>query len=323
MRAIEIADDDQKTLKWGHAPRPLCGPQDIVIRNYATALNRADLLQRKGLYPVPEKASPILGLECAGIVAEVGPEVEGWAVGDRVCSLLSGGGYAEYVSTPYELALPIPGFMTFAEAASLPEALYTAYLNLILEANLREDESVLVHAAGSGVGLAALQILGILGARAFGTASEAKLERIRDFGAAAIDRNKLDFVDFVLDETHGDGVDVVLDCVGGAYLEKNQKVLARGGRLVVIGLLGGADGELDLRQLLMKRQSVIGSVLRSRTIAEKIAITMDLARDVWPYVMSGDIVATIDSEFGIESANEAHARMKDNLNVGKIVLNIP
>lgn len=323
MRAIRVSDDAERSLVWDQAPRPLCGPEDVLIRVHATALNRADLLQRAGRYPVPAGASPILGLEAAGVVAEVGVAVSGWQVGDRVCALLSGGGYAQWVASPADLLLPIPDSMTFVEAAALPEVLYTAYLNLILEAELGEDETVLIHAGGSGVGTAALQILRGLGVPTFATASAGKLDGIRELGARAIDRQKEDFASIIKEETDGRGVDVILDPVGGEYLESNLKALAPGGRLVVIGLLGGPKAELNLQRLLMKRQRIVGSVLRSRSVAEKIAITQRLVSDVWRWVEDGQIQPVIDQVYSVEDAGEAQARMRANLNFGKIILRVP
>ncbi len=316
MKAIQIVGD---SLVWADYRDPFCGPEDVVLDIAATAVNRADLLQRKGHYPPPPGASEILGLEAAGIVSEVGPATVGWRVGDRAACLLAGGGYAERVRVHHSALIPLPDSMPFELAAAIPEVFYTAFVNLFLEAGLSEGETVLIHAGGSGVGTAGIQMAVESGCRVIATASEPKLESISELGAFAVDRNSEDFVECVLEVTEGKGADVILDPVG-TYLPRNQKCLAHEGRLVVIGLMGGLSAELDLRTLLSKRQRVIGSVLRSRSIEEKAAITAHFLHEIWPMILDERIGPIIDEEYKIEDVEAAHAHLASNESFGKLVL---
>lgn len=316
MKAIQIDGD---SLVWADYRDPFCGPEDVVLDIAATAVNRADLLQRKGFYPPPPGASEILGLEAAGIVSEVGPATVGWRVGDRAACLLSGGGYAERVRVHHSALIPLPDSMPFELAAAIPEVFYTAFVNLFLEAGLSEGETVLIHAGGSGVGTAGIQMAVESGCRVIATASEPKLESISELGAFAVDRNSEDFVECVLEVTEGKGADVILDPVG-TYLPRNQQCLAHEGRLVVIGLMGGLSAELDLRTLLSKRQRVIGSVLRSRSIEEKAAITAHFLHEIWPMILDERIGPIVDAEYNIEDVEAAHAHLASNESFGKLVL---
>lgn len=318
MFAVAIGDDPDNTLTLSQdAVRPICGPGDVLIEVKATSVNRADLLQRKGLYPPPPGASPILGLEAAGIIAEVGSAVDGWQVGDRVCTLLTGGGYAQFVAAPHELLLPLPSHMSFVEAAAIPEVFYTAFLNLFLEGELDTGERLLVHAAASGVGTAAIQLALAAGAsHVYGTASAPKLEQLEAMGCTAFDRHEVDFGE-VIDE-----VDVILDPVAAGYLSANLNLLSTGGRLVVIGLLGGTRDELDLARLLRRRLRIVGSVLRSRSVAEKAEITRMFLEQAWPLFGEGQLEPIIDRVFELEEANEAHALLRTNTTFGKIVLTV-
>ncbi|RAL23989.1 NADPH:quinone oxidoreductase [Lujinxingia litoralis] len=324
MKAIAVEPhEDSPRLVWQTHPKPAPGPGEVLIRVKATACNRADLLQARGRYPVPEGASAILGLEAAGEVVELAADVQGVSPGDRVCALLSGGGYAEYVTCPASLLLPVPDTMSMEEAAAMPEVFYTAFLNLYLEGELRPGERVLVHAAASGVGTAALQLCRLTQNPVIGTASAEKLDHLQTLGAErAIDRHNEDFESIVREWTGGQGVDVILDPVGGTYLEANMKSLATGGRLVVIGLLGGAKAPLALNRLLMKRLQIKGSVLRSRSLAEKEEITRAFKERIWPHVTTGELHPVIDEVLPIEDAEQAHGRLAANATLGKIVLRV-
>jgi putative PIG3 family NAD(P)H quinone oxidoreductase len=286
----------------------------------ATALNRADLLQAAGRYPPPPGASQILGLEAAGVV-------EG--TGEHVFFLLPGGGYAEKVAVPRGMLMPIPDGMGFVEAASIPEAWFTAYLNLLVEGGLkggngRRDEVALIHAAASGVGTAALQLLRRKGILAIATTRSAfKLEPLRALGAMqAIDTSKDDFAGTIEKSYGRDAIDLVLDPVGGAFLEKNLRVLKRGGRLVLIALMAGGSSTIDLRTVLSKRLRIIGSTLRSRPVDEKIALTQAFVSDVLPGFTDGSLTTVIDSVLPLSRAADAFRRMAANENVGKIVLTV-
>lgn len=323
MRAI-VVQDGSGELRWAEVATPAPGPETVLVEVRATAVNRADLLQRRGLYPPPKGESDILGLEVAGVIAAVGASVTRWRAGDRVCCLLGGGGYAELVTVHQELVLPIPERLSFEEAAAVPEVFYTAFLNLVLEGGLQKGERVLVHAGGSGVGTAAIQLARHLGAAVFVTAGSAdKLERCRALGAqAAIDYKREDFGARVAELTGGEGVDVILDCVGGAYLERNLRALRTRGRLVVIGLMGGTTAEINLAPLVAKRLRVIGSVLRSRPLAEKIAITEAFRAHVLPLLASGELKPIVDGVYPIAEAAAAHEHVAANRNFGKVVLRV-
>lgn len=307
-------------------PRPLpdaaVGPTDVRIAIAATAVNRADLLQRAGNYPPPPGASPVLGLECAGTVVEAGAQA-GIAVGARVAALLTAGGYADEVVCPADHTLPA-GDLPFEVAAALPEALCTAYLNLVVEAGIRPGERAIVHAAASGVGTVALQLLAARGNPTWATAgSDAKIAACIALGAAGgTVRHRGRWVDDVLAWTDGAGVDVALDPVGAAYLEDHQRALAVGGRLVVIGLMGGRSATLDLGRLLVKRQRVIGSVLRSRSNAEKAALIRAIRDDAWPLCLAGRVTPPICAELPLDRAEEAHALVASDATIGKAVLRV-
>ena len=323
MKAIRVVGE---RLVWtdADAPAGAPGPGHVRIAIRASAVNRADLLQRVGGYPPPPGASDILGLECAGIVEAVGDGVARVDVGDSVCALLAGGGYAEAVVVPAGQVLKVPRGLSLVEAASLPEVFATAYLNLYMEARLRLRETVLLHAGASGVGTAAIQLCREFGNPCYVTAgSESKVARCVELGAAAgCDRHAASFADEVREWTAGAGVDVILDPVGGAYLADNLASLKREGRLIVIGLLGGARAELPLAAVLTRRLSVIGSTLRSRTIAQKAAV-MDALRDrVWPKIEAGAIRPVIDTVFPMDRAEQAHGLIAGNETFGKVVLEV-
>lgn len=325
MRAIVVEPaEPSPRLIWGEAPDPEIGNGDVLVRVRASAVNRADLLQARGSYPPPPGASPILGLEMAGEIAELGSDVHDWTVGDRVCALLPGGGYAELASVPAGMLLRLPDDWSFAQGAAIPEVWLTAFLNLFIEASLGPGETALVHAGASGVGTAAIQLVRASGAKIIVTAgTPEKVARCLELGAdVAIDYKRGDFVGRVLEATGGKGVDVILDPVGGDYLERNIRCLARFGRLVNIGLLGGRSGSLDVGALLGKRLHIIGSTLRSRPVEEKIRITAAFRNRFWDALANGTLRPVIDRTFRIRDAGEAHAYVAANKNVGKVILEI-
>ncbi len=315
---------DESVLRVGEAPAPALGPGALRIRVVATAVNRADLLQRQGMYPPPPGASPILGLECAGTVSEIGPGVSGWRVGDRVMALLTGGGYAEEVVVDAGSAMPVPESLPLEQAAAVPEVFLTAYLNLFELGGLAAGGTALVHGGGSGVGTAAIQLCKAAGAHVYVTAgSDAKCRRCRDLGAdLAVNYRSDSFAARVQDATGGRGVDVVLDPIGAAYLADNLKSLAIGGRLVVIGLMGGVKAELPLAALLARRLSVIGSTLRSRSAEEKAAIIAGFQRRFGADLEAGKIRPVIDRVLPLEAVADAHRAMKASEHFGKIVLRL-
>lgn len=319
MKAL-IPDGD--TLSWRDVLTPTPGAGEVLLRVRAAGVNRADLSQRAGHYPPPPGASEILGLEVAGQVAELGPEVTGVRVGDEVCALLTGGGYAEYVAAPAALLLPIPKGWTLEAAAGLPEAFLTAHLNLFGVAGLQAGEAVLVHGGASGVGTAAIQLAREAGAAIYATAgTDAKVALCRELGAVAFNYRTADFAEAV--QAHTEGVEVVLDMVGQGYLARNLALLRTGGRLVVIATLSGSLAELELRTLMSKRLSLYGSTLRSRPLAEKAALVEDFRARFWGALEAGRLRVVLEQTFDIRAADAAHARMKQNLNSGKLVLRVP
>jgi putative PIG3 family NAD(P)H quinone oxidoreductase len=304
-----------EALAFGEAPDPSLRDGDVLVRVRATAVNRADLLQAAGKYPPPPGESEILGLEAAGVV-------EG--TDERVCFLLPGGGYAERVAVPRGMLMPIPANLSFEEAAAIPEAWFTAYLNLFREGALAAGEVVLVHAAASGVGTAAIQLAKDAGASVVATVrSAAKAGPLAALGAdLVVDTTARDFAEAVEERFGKSSVGLVLDPVGGATLAGNLRVMTRCGRLVLIATMGGGTAELDLRAVLSKRLRVLGSTLRARALAEKVDLTSAFVRDVLPGFADGRFRPLVDSVFPLESAAEAHRRMAANANVGKIVLTV-
>jgi putative PIG3 family NAD(P)H quinone oxidoreductase len=325
MRAILIdRPGDESVMHIGECPAPRTGPGEIRIAVAATAVNRADLLQREGRYPPPPGASEILGLECAGKVAEVGEGVRGFRVGDRVMALLGGGGYAEETVVDARHAMPVPEALTLLEAAALPEVFLTAFLTVFRLAAYRDGEIVLAHGGGGGVGTAAITLVKLRGGTVAVTAgSAAKCRRCREAGAdLAVDYHAQDFVEEVLALTGGRGVDVVLDHVGGPYLARNMTVLATNGRIVIIATIGGGSAEIDLRVLMRRRASVIGSTLRSRPADEKAAVVADFLGRFGADLGAGRIRPVIDSIVPWAEASEAHRRMAASRHFGKIVLQV-
>lgn len=325
MKAIVVRTEKQKyRLVWEEVPDVTPGPDEVLVDVKATAVNRADLLQAMGLYPPPPGESEILGLEMAGVVASTGSQVQGRQIGDRVIGLLSGGGYAHQVAIHPELLLDLPESWSYAQGAAIPEVWLTAYSNLFMEAELKSGQTVMIHAGGSGVGTAGIQLAREAGATVFVTAgSAAKLERCRELGASiGVNYKQQDFVEEVMAATEGRGVDVILDPIGGAYLNKNLELLKENGRLVNIGLLGGSTAEINLGAVLGKSLRIIGTRLRSRPLAQKIEITRMFADSFWSSFAAGRLQPIIDSVFNIEEADAAHDYVKQNKNTGKVILKI-
>lgn len=320
MRAIvQPAPGGIDTLSLGELPVPVPGPGQLLVRVRAAGVNRADLVQREGHYPPPPGASPILGLEISGEIAGLGRQAEGWQQGQAVFGLVSGGGYAEYALLDADCAIAKPDWLSHAQAAGLPEAWMTACFNLQDVGQLQAGETVLIHAGASGVGAAAIQLGKLLGARVCCTVgSEAKAAFCTRLGAdSVVERSQLDFATVL--RAQG-GADLILDCIGGAYLEANLACLNRDGRLVMIGLMGGVRAEIDLGRLLVKRLTVRGSTLRSQPTAVKAGLARTLAGQIMPALASGRLQLTLDRSFTLAKAGEAHAYLQKNANLGKVVL---
>jgi putative PIG3 family NAD(P)H quinone oxidoreductase len=325
MKAIIVKkENDIPILSWEDAPDPAITNDEVRVEIRATAVNRADLLQAQGLYPPPAGVSDILGLEMAGVIADVGTAVDRWKIGDRILALLPGGGYARQAVVDHRLLMPLPDNWSFAQGAAVPEVWLTAYSNLFMEGRLQAGETVLLHAGGSGVGTAGIQMACAAEATVMVTAgAESKLEACRNLGAdLAVNYKKEDFLHKVQKATAGRGVDLILDPVGAAYLDKNLQALAENGRLVNIGLLSGAAGQLNLGLVLGKSLRIIGSRLRSRPLAEKIDITREFVKQFWNSLNTGKLQPVIDTIFPIQRAQEAHDYVRQNLNIGKVVLEI-
>ena len=312
------------TLEWGQVADVSYGPQEVLVNIRATAINRADLAQAAGNYPPPPGVTDVLGLEMAGEVAAVGQGVEGWQPGDRVCALLSGGGYAEQVAVHPDMLNRLPDSWSYAQGAAVPVEWLTAYVNLFLEGGLAAGEVVLIHAGGSGVGTAAVQLAVAAGATALVTAgTAAKLASCQALGAAlAINYKEEDFLEHVLEYTAGAGVHLILDPVGAAYLARNLRALRENGRLVQIGLLSGQKAELNMGLVLGKSLRLIGSRLRPRSLAEKIEITSGFGERFWPLLVNGTLAPVIDRVFAVQEAQEAHQYVYQNRNIGKVILDV-
>ena len=303
-------------------PIPQAAAGDVLIKVTAAGVNRPDVLQRRGKYPPPPGASDIPGLELAGTIAAIGAGAEGWKVGDEVCALVAGGGYAEYCVAPAPQCLAVPRGLDLIGAAAIPETFFTVWTNLFERGRLQAGERVLIHGGTSGIGTTAIQLARAFGAIAFATAgSNDKCEACRGLGAArAINYNAEDFVAVVRDVTDGEGVDVILDIVGGEYLPRNLDCLRLNGRLVQIGLIGGSKASLDLRAVLHKRLTLTGSTLRARTVAEKGAIARELERAVWPLLDRGDVHPVVHAWFPLERAADAHRELESGRVIGKLIL---
>ncbi|WP_037911498.1 NAD(P)H-quinone oxidoreductase [Actinacidiphila yeochonensis] len=316
MYAITIPEPGgPEALTWAEVADPVAGDGEVVVEVAATAVNRADILQRQGFYPPPPGASPYPGLECSGRIAEVGPGVTGWAVGDEVCALLAGGGYAQRVAVPAGQLLPVPEGVGLVEAAALPEVTATVWSNVFMVAHLRPGETLLVHGGSSGIGTMAVQLGKAVGARVAVTAGSArKLAFCAELGAdVLIDYREQDFVAEVT-------ADVVLDIMGAKYLARNLDALAVNGRLVVIGMQGGARAELDLGKLMAKRAAVAATSLRSRPLAEKAAVIGAVREHVWPLIAAGTVRPIVDRVLPLAEAAQAHRVLESSDHIGKVLL---
>ena len=326
MRAvIASGTGGPEVLSVGDAPDPTLRPGEVLVDVAATAVNRADTLQRRGFYPVPAGSSEIIGLECSGTIAELGPDVgseaDGWAVGDEVCALLTGGGYAARVAVPVGQLMPVPAGVSLVDAAALPEVVCTVWSNVFMVAGLQPREKLLIHGGAGGIGTMAIQLATALSAKVFTTAGSAeKLAVCADLGAdVTINYRDEDFVEVLRADG---GADVILDNMGAQYLARNIDALATSGRLVIIGMQGGTKAELDISALLRKRAAVIATTLRARPAEEKAAICAEVVEHVWPLVADGVVVPVIHDRLPLEEVATAHRLMEDSGHVGKIVLTL-
>ena len=323
MRAVIATEPGgPEVLSVTELPDPSPGEGEVVIDMVATAVNRADTLQRQGNYPPPAGASDVLGLECSGVVSAVGPGVTAWSVGDEVCALLAGGGYAELVVVPAGQVMPVPAGVDLVTAGALPEVACTVWSNVFMVAGLQPGETLLVHGGAGGIGTMAIQLAHALGSRVLTTAGSAeKLEVCRSLGAdVTINYKDEDFVEAVKQATDGEGADVILDNMGAAYLGRNVDALATEGRLVIIGMQGGVKGELNIGKLLSKRGAVIATSLRARPVPGKAAICASVVEHVWPLVADGNVRPVVHTTLPLERAGDAHAMMEAGDHIGKIVL---
>ncbi len=325
MRAVTVpTPGGPDSLVVADVPAPTAGPGEVVIDVVAAGVNRADILQRVGFYPPPPGAPAYLGLECSGRIAALGDGVSGWRVGDEVCALLAGGGYAAQVAVPAGSVLPAPAGVDLVDAAALPEVACTVWSNVFLTAALQPGQTLLVHGGSSGIGTMAIQLARAVGARVAVTAGTAdKLEVCRELGAEIlVNYREQDFVEVLREQTDGHGADVILDNMGAKYLARNVSALADYGRLVVIGLQGGVKGELDLGLLLRKKGAVIATSLRSRSDAEKAAIVAAVREHVWPLVKAGTVRPIVHGRWPLAEAAEAHRVMEASTHVGKLLLTL-
>ena len=323
MKAIRVENPGSGyQLVVGDIPRPAAGASDVLIKVAGAGLNRADIAQSMGQYPPPPGAPETLGMEVSGEIVDVGSAVKGFHVGDKICALVPGGGYAEYCVASSGCVLPVPPRVDLVEAAGLPEVHFTVWTNLMDSAGLQPGESVLIHGGSSGIGTAAIQLCAVLGHTVFATAgSKDKCTACENLGAKrAINYRDEDFVTATKEATHDKGVDVILDMVGGDYIERNFRALARQGRLVNIAFQSGMSAQVNFGLMLMKRLSFMATTLRGRTIEEKTAIRDALAREVWPLIAAGRINPVIDKVFPLAEAQAAHARMAQSAHIGKILL---
>lgn len=322
MKAVVIRHDGgPDVLQVRDVPAPVRQDGEVLIDVAAAGLNRADVQQRRGLYPPPQGASEYLGLEVSGRIGD--PGTSGFSCGQEVVALLAGGGYAEQVAVPAGQVLPVPNGVALVDAASLPEVAATVYSNLVMAAHLGTGDTVLIHGGAGGIGTLAIQLATALGAVPLATVGSAsKAELVRSLGAQAINYREEDFVARVRELTNGSGVDVILDVVGAKYLERNVQALANGGRLVIIGLQGGATAELNLGALMGKRASVLGTTLRSRPVEGKSAIMAAVRKNVWPLVESGQVKTQVDRTFDLAEVAQAHEYFDSGSHTGKVLLKI-
>lgn len=324
MRFIDLpSPGGPEAMVLATGPLPVPKDDEVLIRVMAAGVNRPDVMQRQGLYPPPPGASPILGLEVAGEIAALGPNASGFYPGHKVTALCNGGGYAEYVTVPCGQCLPWPDGYDALRAAALPENFFTVWANVFDMAGLKPAESLLVHGGTSGIGLTAMQLARAQGSQVFATAgSDAKCAFIERYGATGINYKTQDFQQVIAEATGKRGVDVVLDMVGGAYIQRNIKSLAPRGRLVQVAFQQGAKAELDLMPVMLKRLTITGSTLRPRTAAEKAAIAAALKQKVWPLLAQGKVAPVIDKVFDLAEAAQAHGLMEASTHIGKILLRV-
>jgi putative PIG3 family NAD(P)H quinone oxidoreductase len=323
MHAVVITEPGgPEVLQWTEVPDPVPGPGEVLVDVTASAVNRADMMQRQGAYPPPQGAAPYPGLECSGTIAALGEGVTGWQTGDQVCALLAGGGYAEKVAVPAGQLLPVPNAITIVEAAALPETVCTVYSNVFLGARLQPGETLLVHGGGSGIGTTAIQLGKQAGAIVAVTAgSQEKLDACKQLGAdLLINYREDDFAERLLELTDGHGADVILDIIGAGYLAKNLAALAQDGRIANIGLQQGRRAELDFGLLMAKRGTIMSTTLRARPAEQKASIVAAVADSVWPLVDTGALRPVIYQELPMARADEAHRLMTASTHTGKIVL---
>ena len=324
MRAVTVTEEgDPEHMTIGEVPTPEPGPEEVLVKVHATALNRADTFQRRGHYPPPEGASDILGLEMAGTVAETGDGVVDWHENDRVFALLDGGGYAEYTVVHKDRLMAVPPGLSMQEATAIPEVFLTAYQALHWLGGVQSDHDVLIHAGASGVGTAAIQLARLAEAHPYVTASAPKHEVCRDLGAeVAIDYESEDFAERIAEITEG-GADIILDFIGAPYFHQNVSSLTLDGRIIQLATLGGSTVEqVSLRALMAKRAQLLATTLRSRSLAYKVQLTQEFASDVLPHFIDGDLRPVIDSVYDWTEVADAHRRMENNENAGKIVMTV-
>jgi NADPH2:quinone reductase len=325
MHVIEIAyPGDSSVLKATQRPTPTPIDHQVLIKVAAAGINRPDVMQRKGLYPPPLGASDVPGLEIAGVIIAVGSQVGHLKIGDKVCALVSGGGYAEYCLAMEALCLPIPGNLSFIEAAALPETFFTVWNTIFDKAQLLPGETLLVHGGSSGIGTTAIQLAKVFKANVIITAgSDEKCRFCQQLGAdTAINYKKQDFVEYIKTLTNNHGVDVILDMIGGDYFPRNMKCMAQNGRLLQIAIQNGPKSEINLLTLMLKSLMIAGSTLRSKDTSFKAEIARQLLEKVWPLLSNGTIKPVIDSTFTLRDASQAHERMESSQHIGKIVLTV-
>ena len=323
MKAITIpTPGDADSLVLDEVARPDITAQEVLVQVAAAGLNRADLMQRQGFYPPPPGASSYPGMEVSGTISALGSDVTGWRVGDQVCALLSGGGYAEQVAVPATQLLPVPDGVSLVDAAALPEVVCTVWSNVFMTANLQPDQTILIHGGSSGIGTMAIQLARAIGARIAVTAGSGdKLEACRALGAEIlINYREQDFAQVLADATKGHGADVILDNMGAKYLARNVNGLAVNGRLVIIGLQGGVKAELDINALLRKSAAIIATSLRARPAAEKAAIVAAVREHVWPLIEAGHVKPIVHKTFPLARASDAHRELEASTHIGKILL---
>ncbi|MET9382034.1 NAD(P)H-quinone oxidoreductase [Streptomyces sp. NPDC002928] len=326
MYAITIPEPGgPEALVWAEVPDPVPGEGEVLVEVVASAVNRADILQRQGFYNPPPGASPYPGLECSGRVAALGTGVSGWKVGDEVCALLAGGGYAEKVVVPVGQLLPVPEGVDLRQAAALPEVVCTVWSNVFMIAHLRPGETLLVHGGSSGIGTMAIQLAKAVGARVAVTAgTKEKLEKCAELGAdVLINYREQDFVAEVEQATGGAGADVILDNMGAKYLDRNVQTLAVNGRLAIIGMQGGVKSELNIATLLNKRAAISATSLRARPLSEKTAIVAAVREHVWPLIDTGRVRPAVDRELPMNEASAAHQIVEESGHIGKVLLVVP